>query len=183
MVTHDPLRTVSDKVGEIVKMLCMFRRAPKTEEANKVIGVVGNKDEKWQRLSIAIDSGACESVINPADVPSVDLIETEDSKNENDFQSATGEPIPNLGGLSITMLMRERTMKGMTFQGAPVSKPLGSVKRICSAGHFVLFDEEASFICNKSTGEINYLREEEGNYMLDVCIPPRMSRGFQRQRP
>ena len=60
----------------------------------------------------------------------------------------------------------------MTFTGAPVSQPLGSVKRLCSAGHMVIFDEEQSCIINKSTGEVNYLRESDGNYMLDVLIAP-----------
>jgi len=64
-----------------------------------------------------------------------------------------------------------------------VSKPLASVKRIYSAGHTVVFDDEGSFILNKLTGELNMLREENGNYMLDVYVPPAksMSPGFVRQ--
>ena len=61
----------------------------------------------------------------------------------------------------------------MIFTGAPVSKPLAPVKRICAAGHFVIFDEDGSYIVNKSTGEVNALREEQGNYMLDVYVPPK----------
>ena len=60
----------------------------------------------------------------------------------------------------------------MAFTGAPVSKPLASVKKICDANHIVWFDNEGSFIMNKQTGEINALREEQGNYMLDVYVPP-----------
>ena len=56
----------------------------------------------------------------------------------------------------------------MTFQAAPVAKPLGSVKRICQAGHCVVFDEDGSYILNKIAGELNWLREDNGNYMLDV---------------
>ena len=41
-----------------------------------------------------------------------------------------------------------------------------------NAGHLVMFDEEGSFIMNKTTGEINMLREDDGNYMLDVWVPP-----------
>ena len=37
----------------------------------------------------------------------------------------------------------------------------------------VIFDEDGSYIYNKSTGEINMLREDEGNYMLDVWVPPK----------
>ena len=59
-----------------------------------------------------------------------------------------------------------------TFSAAPVTKPLGSVKRICAAGHVVVFDEDGSYIININTGELNMLREEPGNYMLDLWIPP-----------
>ena len=55
----------------------------------------------------------------------------------------------------------------MTFQAA-VSKPLGSVKRICAAGHRVVFDEDGSYIENKTTHEVNMLRGDNGNYMLNM---------------
>ena len=66
----------------------------------------------------------------------------------------------------------EETFRGMTFQAAPVSQPPGSVKSICAAGHRVVFDEDGSYIENKSTGEVNMLREDNGNYMLDMWIVP-----------
>ena len=53
-----------------------------------------------------------------------------------------------------------------------MKKRLGSVKRICAAGHRVVFDEDGSYIENKSTGEVNILREDNGNYMLDMWIVP-----------
>ena len=37
----------------------------------------------------------------------------------------------------------------------------------------MVFDDDGSYIYNKITGEINVLREDDGNYMLDVWIPPR----------
>ena len=63
-------------------------------------------------------------------------------------------------------------MRVLTCQEAPVSKPLRSVKRMCQAGHRVVFDEEGSYIENKNTGEINWLREEDGNYVLDTYVVP-----------
>ena len=53
-----------------------------------------------------------------------------------------------------------------------MAKPLGSLKKICQAGHVVVFDEEGSYIYNKATQEINWMREDNGNYMLDVWLPP-----------
>ena len=60
----------------------------------------------------------------------------------------------------------------MTFQVAPVAKLLGSVLRICEAGHMVVFDSEGSYIVNKQTGEFNWLRNENGNFILNVWVPP-----------
>ena len=56
---------------------------------------------------------------------------------------------------------------------ANVTRPLASVKKICKAGHIVVFDDDGSYIYNKITGEINQLRKDDGNYMLDVWIPPK----------
>ena len=69
----------------------------------------------------------------------------------------------------------------MTFQAAPVTQALGSVKRICQSGHRVKFDEAGSYIENKMTGEVNKLREEEGNYILDAWVLPSGEMGFGGQ--
>ena len=43
---------------------------------------------------------------------------------------------------------------------------------MCQAGHRVVFDDDGSYIENKATGELNWLREENGNYLLDVSVVP-----------
>ena len=42
----------------------------------------------------------------------------------------------------------------MTFQAAPVDRALGSVKRMWSSGHMVVFDDDGSYVLNKMIGEI-----------------------------
>ena len=84
------------------------------------------------------------------------------------------------------MITREYSQRGMTFQGAPVSQPLASVKKICKSGHVVIFDDANSFIYNKASGEVNMLREDRGNYMLDVWLPPseeKDEKSFRWQAP
>ena len=79
---------------------------------------------------------------------------------------------------------REGTVRGMTFQAAPVKRPLGAVRRMCRSSHRVVFDDDGSYIMNKTTGEVNWMREEDGNYILDLwVIPPKESSwwGFHRQ--
>ena len=70
------------------------------------------------------------------------------------------------------MVLRELSIRSMNVCAAPVTRPLASVKKICKAGHIVVFDDDGSYIYNKASGEINVLREDDGNYMLDVWIPP-----------
>lgn len=132
---------------------------------------------------MAVDSGACESVIDAAEqVPGYDIQETKASKSGLVYASATGEDIPNLGEVLLPMLTRENTKRSMKMQAAEVTRPLASVKRICEAGHVVVFDDDGSFIFNKSTGELNQLREEAGNYMFDVWVPPKDAAAtFRRQ--
>ena len=61
----------------------------------------------------------------------------------------------------------------MRMQACEVSKPLASVMKICAVGHQVVFDSDGSYIVNKYNGDINYLREENGNYLLDIWVPPK----------
>ena len=155
------------KAKRNIDMLVKVRESP-------VGGCVRNPSDAqptWRRVSIAIDSGACDSVISPEHVPDHEVHESVESGRGENFQSATGEPIPDLGDLRLPLHMREGTVRGMVMKASPVTKPLGSVKKICQAGHTVVFDDEGSFIMIKNAGEVNWLREEDGNYMLDAWVP------------
>ena len=69
------------------------------------------------------------------------------------------------------MITANGTPTSMKFQCTRVKKPLGAVKRICSAGNRVVFDDEGSYILNKNTGETMPLREDgDGQYLLGVFI-------------
>ena len=166
------------KPARPLRMLTKSREAP-------VAGFTKEKTTQpsWKRVSIAIDSGACDSVISPEDVPDYEIHESQDSRRGEHFQSATGEPIPNLGDLRLPMYLREGQVKGMVMKAAPVAKPLGSVKRICAAGHRVVFDDSGSYIMHKGTGDVTWLREEDGNYMLDAWVPPSTSTSTSMSSP
>ena len=107
------------------------------------------------------------------------------------YISATGDPIPNLGEQRLPLITREGSTRSMTLQAAPVDRPLGSVKRLCQAGHKVVFHGDGSYVFNKTTKEANWLREENGNFMLDMWVVPGswvtdsvsdMTEGFSRPR-
>ena len=131
---------------------------------------------------MAVDSGACDRVADPTQLP-CEVCETAASKAGSNFASATGEPIPNMGEMKVPLMTREGTCRSMRVTAAPVTKPLASVKKICQAGHKVVFDEEGSYIVHKVTGEVNALREEDGNYMLDMWVMPSSQGPTFRGRP
>ena len=124
---------------------------------------LGMTEDGWQLLSMAVDSGAAETVIPYNLVLQHPIKDTEASRSGMCYSLATGQPILNLGEQKLPLLTQEGTLRGMTFQAAPVAKPLGSVKRMCASGHRVVFEGGASYIHNLATGEVNWLREENDN--------------------
>ena len=63
-----------------------------------------------------------------------------------------------------------------------MDRALGSIKRMCSSGHTVVFDDDGSYVLNKMTGEVNCMREESGKYIVDLWVMPNKGQGFTRQR-
>ena len=190
MCMAERLELESRPSGRLAPLLVTDKPMPDTGALGQVfdgceINEIGMSHDGWQVLSVAIDSGAAETVIPHRLVAQHPVRATQSSKNGMCYASATGQPIPNLGEQCLPLITQEGTLRGMTFQAAPVSKALGSVKRMCSSGHRVVFDEDGSYVENKTTGEINWLREEAGNYMLDLwVIPPEempANAGFGRQ--
>ena len=142
----------------------------------------GNAKIGWKRISLTVDSGACENVIDAGEeVPNYPVKEGRASKLGVKYASATGEEIPNMGEIMLPMYTHGGGKNKMCMQVAEVSRPLASVKRICEAGHTVVFDEEGSYMYNKTTHELNFFREEGCNYMFDVWIPPNDGQDFGRQ--
>ena len=97
-----------------------------------------------------MDSGAVETVVSHTLFTEYPIRATEEAaKSGACYESDAGEPIPNLGEQRVPLSTAEGPLRAMTFQAAPVAEPLGSVKRICQAGHSVIFDIECSYIVNK----------------------------------
>ena len=131
----------------------------------------------WQYLALTVAPGAVETVIPHLLVQGHAIQETDAS-----HASPTGDAIPNLGEQKLPLLIQEGILRAMTFQAAPVDRALGSVKRMCSSGHVVVFDDDSSYVLNKMTGEVNWMREESGNHIMDLWVMPNKDQGFTRQR-
>ena len=100
------------------------------------------------------------------------LLQTEASKRGLKYRAANGTSIANEGEKSLRGYTNEANLVDMSMQVANVTKPLGSVRAMLKAGNRVVFDEGDSFILNKATGEMNLLREDDGQFVLDVWVPP-----------
>ena len=136
---------------------------------------------EWKRMRVTVDSGVAESVIL---VDEISFYEKMPRAIEEYFQTASGEAIRNEGEQRIPVITPSGQLKGMTFQACDMTKPLASVKRFMDAGHAVVFapdDSGGSFILNLASGEDEPLVEEDGNYHMDVWVPPPSARPFVRQ--
>ena len=100
----------------------------------------------------------------------------EASTSGMEYASAKGEEISKPGEV-MPVITSEGTEKKMRMQATAVSRLLASVKQICEACRMVIFGDHVSYFYNKSTGEVNNLREESGNHMFD-----RMRRGTVGRR-
>jgi hypothetical protein len=147
-------------------------------EAENMISAV---EEGWEQMSILIDSGSTETVAPEKSLVGYELISTDWSEMGKGYSAANGTDIPNLG----EKIVKGQTNNGMwctmRFQICNVTKPLGSVSRICQAGSRVIFGppEEGSYIEHIMTGKKTILRQSKGLYYLDMWISPAST--FPRQ--
>ena len=70
------------------------------------------------------------------------------------------------------MMTGDAQLRKMTFQVAKTTKALASVSKMVGHGNSVIFDSEGSYIRNKASGEVTWLREENGVSLLDVQVAP-----------
>ena len=83
---------------------------------------------------------------------------------------ANGVRIPNLGEKNFVAVAETGQERRMKAQVCDVNKVLLCVKRILQAGNRVVFDEETSYIEDKSSGERMYLEDRGGMFMLKVWV-------------
>ena len=132
-------------------------------------------------MSILIDSGSTETVAPENSLLGYELISTDWSETGKGYTAANGTDIPNLGEKVVKGQTKNGMWCTMKFQICNVTKPLGSVSRICQAGSRVVFGppEEGSFIEHITTKRKTILRQSKGLYYLDMWIAP--SSTFHRQ--
>ena len=139
------------------------------------------------RMDITVDSGAGESVANPLSLPDFPMLPSAGSKRGQRYRGPGGEVIPNTGEQKLAVKLESGNRRAMTFQSAPVRKPLMAVSGACDRDQFVIFDNDGSFICQRSAPEAAEilrlvrkmkaenkipLNRKNGTYSMPVWIQP-----------
>ena len=140
-------------------------RAVEPESINSV-----SADGHWEKLQLAVDSGATESVIPPHMPECVPTEESAASRRGVKYEVASGHYIPNEGEKKFDAMTDQGTKKRMILQVCDVAQALLSVSKVTKAGNRVVFDEDGSFIQNKKSGDITWVEERGGMYMLTLWV-------------
>jgi hypothetical protein len=119
---------------------------------NEIYVVTDAATSCYTKVSAIIDSGAVEHVLPPNCLPRVRMTESPGSRAGKRYLSATGEAIPNLGQKALYGKTREGQPRNITFQIAPVRKPLISVAKMGDAGNDVNLTDKPH-IRNRLTGK------------------------------
>ena len=129
-----------------------------------------NTPGEWQEIEMAVDSGATETVMGEEMLVDIEIKPGAASRRGVKYEVANGTRIPNLGEKKFVAHSEEGAARSITAQVCDVNKALLSVKKVVGAGNRVVFDDEGSYIEDKSNGEKMWLREDNGMYMLKMYV-------------
>ena len=155
----------------------------RTAKANKLrilkpvvkegLNAVADKKE-WVKVRFCVDSGAGETVVDESDLPTVETRDSWGSLHGQKYEVANGETIDNEGEKTFVGYAtgEDGSSQGrrVTAQVCKVHQPLLSVKKMCKAGHRIVFDDEESYVENKVTGEKISIEEDDNGYGLDLWV-------------
>ena len=146
------------------------------EEEEQLVCSMPGRQWESRPFPIAIDSGACASVLPTDWCNHVHLLKTPQSEAKEYFRAANGKKTYNEGQQLVSMMTKEGAMRDMSFTVCSVTKALGSVSQLCRAGNRVIFnppwDPEGSHIENENRGERSWLEEQGGLYVLHANVAP-----------
>ena len=92
------------------------------------------EEQGWIEVRGAMDSGASESVAPVVMCPGYEVRPSKGSREGLEYQSASGDSIPNLGEQLLDIVTPQGRETKALDQVADVARPLNSVSEICHAG-------------------------------------------------
>jgi hypothetical protein len=169
------IRALGEEGGdepEAISLGCLLKAAP----TSLPIGAVGRQGaETWNgytKVEATVDSGAAECVCGVNHFDSV-LMNTDDNRTGAgvEYICADGGRIPNLGEKRVQGLTTEGSKLNVTFQVAPVDRPLLSVEKLTAGGHVVNFEKNGGTITHVKTGAVTAIRRSNGVFVIDIWVP------------
>ena len=123
-------------------------------------------------MSLIVDAGACEIVVDPRHLPDYPPTGIEAFKSGDAFLIAAGDPIPQLGEKNVVVCIERGEVKSIKAHCSTVAQPLLSVKGMTEAGQFVGFCQDCGFVLDLAIGKLDWFREGNGDCMLDAWLVP-----------
>ena len=114
-----------------------------------------------------VDSGASETVIND---DMVSAVRASGARPDVRYQIADGSFIENMGQKRFTAITDTGMAHKITAQVTEVHKALLSVAKTVKAGNRVVFDDNGSYIENKTNGKKTPIEQRNGGYALKVWV-------------
>jgi hypothetical protein len=133
--------------------------------------------EKYERVKVCPDSGACRFVAPRDFAPAVNLESSPSSRKGVGYRVANGNIIPNRGQKKVRAVDSSGNTLKSLWQISDVTKPLGGVIESVRAGNRVVFDqddngENTSYMFNKRGKVLIPIElEEDRDYVYDLYIP------------
>ena len=134
------------------------------------ISVVRRPDD-WTQIEVAVDSGACVSVMPVSTCEGISILENEWSKGGAEYEVANGATIPNLGERRCeVMTVGSPQAKRITFQVADVHKPLLSIYGCADMGYDCYLGQEGGSLRDRISGEIIPLERKDSLYVMKMWV-------------
>ena len=137
----------------------------------------------WKYIKGVMDSGATDSVIHPSECAEYEIEESEGSRAGQNWTSASGGVIPNLGQKILEVVTDDGVESKVKYQAADVSRTLNSITEICDAGgdegQYVIFSKWGGTVYNPAQQRQTPFEREGGIYTMGMWVKPKAP--FQRQ--
>ena len=169
---HGLLEDEFPHLGE--KKNCLRRRMPRGRgqwrplEINSMEGQNIKPDKT--KLTITIDSGAAESVINEEHAPMIKTRPSEGSRRGIEYVNANGATMPNRGEKLMPVKAENGLECSVRMQVTDVKRALLSVAKVCDSGHEVTFRKDGGCITHMETGKTFNFMRADGVYRMEVDV-------------
>ena len=130
-------------------------------------------------IPISVDSGAAVHVLPISCCPKMPMAP---SSNKIQYLAASGHKNDDVGVRRVEFHDSLGAYQKLNFRIADVAKPLASVSKIVNSGCNVVFEENASYIQNATSGQWVPLVERNGAFVMEATVVDKSAKpDFSRQ--